>query len=676
MASGVINLGTDNHLTGQIVWSATANGTAANTSTVTITLQVARAYGSSYTTGGTFTGSVTLGGTTKTFSKYAECSTSWVTLYTLTITKAHNNDGTGTCYIAGTINGPTGTTMAGRSVSSSKTVTLDTIPRYASIVSVANFTDEGNPAITYSNPAGNSVDSLQACISLTGSGDDVPYRDIPKTGSDNYTFELTDTERNTLRAATPNSNTLSVQFFVRTVIGSGQEHSAKTATMSIVNANPTVSPVVVDTNSKTIALTGSNAILVALHSTASVTINAAAKKYATISSKKVEHNGVTLTADGTLSSISDSPIKFTVTDSRGNTTTQNATNTIVPYINPTCVIGNSMPTVDGNMTLSVSGKYYNGSFGAESNSLTVQYRYKVTGGTYCDWITIANPTLSGNNYTATAEITGLEYTKVYVFQSRVTDALSAVASAEKSFTAKPVFDWGKEDFKFNVPVYDEYETAIRNGRAAYTGSGESAIDPDTTLEHLCLTHLNTPTSAFYYIHTFFYNTKSVSGNKTQRAYPYNAGSKGSYTRYMVGGVWSAWENDALKSYPVNSIYISYSHTSPAELFGGTWTRIINTETGAGVFLYGCTEAGVIGEFGGEATHTLTVDEIPSHTHDVRHSVNSGTGGSDPYLYSSGGITQAYVTSGRNAIKSVATGGGAAHNNIPPFVKVSIWRRTA
>ena len=68
---------------------------------------------------------------------------------------------------------------------------LDRIPRQADITSAPDFNDEQNPTIGYSNPAGNSVNSLQACISLTGASADVSYRDIPKTGS-SYTFNLTE----------------------------------------------------------------------------------------------------------------------------------------------------------------------------------------------------------------------------------------------------------------------------------------------------------------------------------------------------------------------------------------------------------------------------------------------------------------------------------------------------
>ena len=464
MASGTIQLtrnATGVFLLGQIIWSSTSNGTAANTSTVTATLQLQR--NALNTTTGTFKGTFTVGSTSETISWYGSLpSKTWVTVKTITATVSHNSDGAGNCYLYALINGPGATTMEGTYVSGSATVTLDRIPRYASLKSVSDFTDEANPVISYSNPAGTVVSSLQVCISLDGSTAKTAWKDVPKTGTE-YTVSLTATERNTLRAATPNSNTLQVYYLLKTVLASGSNVASKPAKMNIVNADPVVSPVVVDTNSTTKTLTGDPSILVALHSTASVTINATAQKYATIKSKKVEHGTAVLTGDGTLS-VTNNPIKITVTDSRGNETVKTAANTIVPYINPTCLIGNNIPEADGTFALEVSGLFYNGSIGKTANTLSVQYRRKAAGGSYSSWTTIGSVSKSGNSYAATANLTGLDYQTVYTFQARAIDKLNAngVHSAEKAVISEPVFDWGQYDFRFNVPVYDKTGAQIGN----------------------------------------------------------------------------------------------------------------------------------------------------------------------------------------------------------------------
>ena len=464
MASGTIQLtrnATGVFLLGQIVWESTSNGTEANTSTVTATLQLQR-YALNTTTG-TFKGTFTVGSTSETISWYGSLpSKTWVTVKTITTTVSHNADGAGNCYLYALINGPGATTMEGTYVSGSATVTLDRIPRYAAIISATDFTDEGNPTITYSNPAGAVVSTLQMCISLDGVAAKTSYKDVPKTGTE-YTLSLTEAERNSLRAAAPNSNTLQVYFLLKTVLASGSNVVSKPAKMQIVNANPVVLSAVVDTNSNTTALTGDSSILVALHSTARVTIDATAQKYATIKSKKVTHGTAVLTDDGVLS-VTNNPIKITVTDSRGNETVKTAANTIVPYINPTCLIGNNIPEADGSFALEVSGLFYNGSIGKTANTLTVQYRYKAAGASYGSWTTIESISKRGNSYTASANLTGLDYQTVYTFQARAIDKLNAngVQSAEKAVISEPVFDWGQYDFRFHVPVYDKTGAQIGN----------------------------------------------------------------------------------------------------------------------------------------------------------------------------------------------------------------------
>ena len=113
-------------------------------------------------------------------------------------------------------------------------------------------------------------------------------------------------------------------------------------------------------------------------------------------------------------------------------------------------------------------------------------------------------------------------------------------------------------------------------------------------------------------------------------------------------------------YPVGSIYLAYNHTNPATLFGGTWTRIQNA------FLWATTSSGTIGQTGGEQTVTLTADQMPKHTHGGTYT-NAGTA-----------RTHAWLTSNGSAMgyDSVEAGGGQAHNNMPPYIQVSVWRRTA
>ena len=116
----------------------------------------------------------------------------------------------------------------------------------------------------------------------------------------------------------------------------------------------------------------------------------------------------------------------------------------------------------------------------------------------------------------------------------------------------------------------------------------------------------------------------------------------------------------LSIYPVGAIYMSASSTSPASLFGGTWEQIQNR------FLLAAGNTYAAGKTGGEATHTLTVKEMPKHTHGSIYTGSSGTKNL-PWL-SGTGSNLAYVEG--------YAGGGKAHNNMPPYLVVYVWKRTA
>ena len=119
-------------------------------------------------------------------------------------------------------------------------------------------------------------------------------------------------------------------------------------------------------------------------------------------------------------------------------------------------------------------------------------------------------------------------------------------------------------------------------------------------------------------------------------------------------------------YPVGSIYMSVVSTSPATLFGGTWEQLQDR------FLLAAGSTYSAGSTGGEATHTLTVDEIPSHTHEVTR-ITSSSGGSTGTGY---GREQKAKTQRDHAYGPYPTGGGQSHNNMPPYLAVYTWKRTA
>lgn len=273
------------------------------------------------------------------------------------------------------------------------TWTLDNIPRQATISKATNFTDIQNPTITYSNPAGNNVTSLQACISLTGSRADIPYRDISKTGT-SYTFNLTESERNVLRQACPDSKTLDVRFYVQTVINGTTYRKYETATMTIVNANPTFEVAYLDTNATTTAITNNNQQIIQNNSTLQINIsNAAALKYASLVSASANVNGNVVSENfssgstsisldiGTINVANNLTVPVTVTDTRGNKTIINLTVIVLAWSLPSAIISLERESNFYSETnINVNAEY---SSLDGKNTITIQYQIKkVTDSTY------------------------------------------------------------------------------------------------------------------------------------------------------------------------------------------------------------------------------------------------------------------------------------------------------
>ena len=133
------------------------------------------------------------------------------------------------------------------------------------------------------------------------------------------------------------------------------------------------------------------------------------------------------------------------------------------------------------------------------------------------------------------------------------------------------------------------------------------------------------------------------------------------------------------AYPIGSIYMSVNSTSPAVLFGGAWEQIKDT------FLLACGDTYTAGSTGGEANHTLKVDEIPAHKHwmnAVGITNNKGASGTTVGGFKMNGKWNTLANGGNSdgygdgTYTTGSTGGGAAHNNMPPYLAVYMWKRIA
>lgn len=147
--------------------------------------------------------------------------------------------------------------------------------------------------------------------------------------------------------------------------------------------------------------------------------------------------------------------------------------------------------------------------------------------------------------------------------------------------------------------------------------------------------------------------------------------KDGYTPKRGTDYWTAADKlEIFKAvYPVGAIYLSTASTNPATLFGfGTWVQIKDT------FLLAAGSAYTAGSTGGAATHTLTVNEMPAHNHSAFYAKQGATDSTWGYNYTGGGgqMSQGAVSSSGISNR----GGGQAHNNMPPYLAVYVWKRTA
>lgn len=361
---------------------------------------------------------------------------------------------------------------------------LSRILRNATITSAPDFTDEDNPTIKYSNPLGNNASSLQACISLTGAIDDIKYRDIPKTGN-SYTFNLTNEERDVLRASIPNNNQRVVKFFIRTVIGTNTLYSFVDKNLIIVNANPAFTNFTFqDTNTKTLALTGDNQSIVSGYSNVKVTIplvnRSIAQKKATSKKYRVtigENNSKDITYSSTesvsttLEKVTSGVINAYAIDSRGNSTlvTKQANNVInyKPIEKGNISVVRGTGGIGETVTLKYNGTFDNVNFGETKNSIkTATYKIQRTDSTVVKTgTTNIKPTISGKSYSfegliaGDTEELGFDVSSSYIITVVISDELSSTTFTSTLSSGRPNIALHKNGVSI-MGKYDEDEGGL------------------------------------------------------------------------------------------------------------------------------------------------------------------------------------------------------------------------
>lgn len=354
-----------------------------------------------------------------------------LTSYTLasgTLDIPHNSDGTKTF----TISAFTGWLYdSGNYSASASSYTLNTIPRKATVSAGTDFTDEDNPTITFSNPAGFNLVPYVKLYDNSGNLI-VGFSRTKGKYTSPYTFVLTNAERATLRQKATTQKAYTVHEGVETYNGSSNLGSSSLAkTMTIVNATPDFGTIdAYDTNSDIVNITGDNHTLILGKSSLGITWgDATAKKSASISSYKIEWQGQTQTVGASatkpiainITASGSYKLKITATDSRGYTKTVEKTIEILPYAQPTGIVTyGRLNNYEDEVHLKIDGSFSSIKVsGAEKNAMTIQWRWRknLEGQGWSDWITIDDNVDYTYNFPKENE---------YVIQCKVTDTFGSL----------------------------------------------------------------------------------------------------------------------------------------------------------------------------------------------------------------------------------------------------------
>lgn len=347
-------------------------------------------------------------------------------------------------------------------------------------------------------------------------------------------------------------------------------------------------------------------------------------------------------------------IDATVRDSRNRKNSASASASIAEYSPPKVTAlsvrrckskTDSTEDEQGNYTQVTYGYEIVNVAGTNKNAKSIVLKYKTTSGSESEWIT---QNLTASAYSGTGSII-LETSSdnSYVFSFTVSDSISSSSKSTSVSTGYCIY---------HVPASGK---GITFGGIA-EGDGFNVKMPAT--------FSSTINASGNFVGQYVTGTwlQTVSATDLGRKPPKVAVIDESgwiYSRALSALILEA-------VYPVGSIYISVNSTSPQTLFGGTWEAI------QGKFLLGQSSAHTAGSTGGEETHTLTIGEMPEHTHPM-YSGNAGgdsewTPDEGAYLVDS--VTQTKTTWWARLGMTYA-GGGNAHNNMPPYLAVYMWKRT-
>lgn len=340
---------------------------------------------------------------------------------------------------------------------------LDTIARHAVLYTVpAEFTDEDTVPIEYAVPSG-----LTGYIYMSLDGnvntETTHIENVTGKGTKNYKFTQADLDK-IWKIQDDGLRDKSIKFCIRSVSNidgvTYREHL--TSTLKLINYDPELHIEVYDVNTDVIErLTDNRDVLVRFLSNAYCKTGAKAVKGSTINTESVKCVGETRYGPVNIyEGVKGNVFDFAVVDNHGNTNTDFKdfpveTGKFIEYVKPTANVSVTEVTGDGKVAITVYGKYYKGGFGKVDNKLKITWSLQEHNQPYDSGVfeDVYVDTDEEDNYSYTFQRTGLNYLDVYELSVGVSDvAVPTEVYAEAIIAAVPVFDWGRQDFAFNVPV--------------------------------------------------------------------------------------------------------------------------------------------------------------------------------------------------------------------------------
>lgn len=471
-------------------------------------------------------------------------------------------------------------------------------------------------------------------------------------------------------------------------------------------------------------------------STIKITVTETQAYSSPIMAKEITANGVKYTEEpvttGLLQAAGASVVTATIQDKRGRVGTASYTMNVLAYTAPS-ITALTVHRCDANGTENDQGKYIKVVFSATVTSLssknTAAYKLRYKKSTVTTYTEVAISALA-NTFTVTnhSYIFAADESSSYDVEVTVTDRHKGAARATSASTAFSLMDWHPSGTGARWGGVAELERTFQNdlelrqvgNRYAFNSAGVAGTEGFIRMASIEIVAANADTPI-----TFIFSRRqaltdmkvsiqlrnSAMTASSLSSIRYEGSNYGVFLVQASTLVWdlyvqkgSNYDTIALQDWytsktmasrikvtfpgdlvdavplpyhratpavlesildafmPVGFVLTLYSHADPNTMYPGTtWVRITNG------FLWAVDASGTIGLTGGAKEVTLTVDQIPAHSHGSVYSGSVAATKTHPWM-TAGGSAMAYGT--------VATGGGKAHNNMPPYVQVSIWRRTA